>query len=801
MVKQAAPKRASKAARARPDATVAKNLSAETHQSKGSGDAGKLKARIETLEQQLEEAKISAARLRSSVLYLENALKAITRSTSWRLTAPVRALRLIMHNPGNVAGYLRKLARGDMFSPPVAIGQGTIRLRSSRLREIRKLFDEDVYLDNNPDVELAGLEPFQHFLDVGYREGRIATRETDADIKFLRGGFDPAYYAAANPDVADAGLEPFRHYVEIGRWEGREPRAPDLPPGQYAAKVGSGYYKWIAEYDANEDSLATLKAEIDVLSSPPRISVVMPVYNTPEPLLRAAIDSVVGQIYPHWELCIADDHSTDERVHGLLREYAERDPRIKVVFRERNGHISEASNSAFALATGEWAALLDHDDLLRSDSLAEVALEIARHQDAQIIYTDEDKLDDELRRFDPYFKPDYSPELFRSQNYFNHLTVHRSDNIRAVGGWRKGFEGSQDYDLNLRIIERIAPDTIRHIPKVLYHWRAVKGSTAAGVGEKDYAYEAGLNALKEHVGRLGFPAEVAPATGAPYYRVTFRAPEPQPLVSLIIPAKDKAKLTKGCISSILDKTTYRNFEILLIDNNSVESKTRAYNREIAAHPQVRVISYTEPFNYSAINNFAAREAKGTILGLVNNDIEVIDGDWLREMVSWAAQPDIGCVGAKLLYADRTVQHAGVVLGVGGVADHSYRGLKSVDGGYFGQALVLRNASAVTAACLLVRKSVFDEVGGLDEESLKIAFNDIDLCLKVREAGYRNVWTPYAELFHLESQSRGYEDNPEKIARFQREIRAMRRRWGRELDNDPYYSPNLSRRGPPYAFAP
>lgn len=571
----------------------------------------------------------------------------------------------------------------------------------------------------------------------------------------------------------------------------RQPRFIQMRERLRSGHDKGDYESWIREhdYDARRDR-ARLAAAMERLKNPPLISVVMPVYNTPEHLLREAIASVQAQVYPHWELCIADDHSTEPHVRHVLEECRRRDPRIKIVFREKNGHISHATNSAFALAEGEWIALLDHDDLLREHALAEVAHEIDSHPDAQLIYSDEDKLDTKGNRYDPYCKPDFSRELFRSQNYLNHLTVHRADNIRAVGGWRPGYEGSQDYDLNLRICEMVDPAAIRHIPKILYHWRAVEGSTAAASSEKSYAYDAGFRALQEHVTRTGLDGTVEAAPDTPFYRIRMKVPKPAPLVSLVVPTRDKADLLRNCVESIRARTTYPNYEILIVDNGSEESATMAYFKSLEGAKNVRVIRYDKPFNYSAINNFAVKRAKGEVVGLINNDIEVISPDWLTEMVSWTIQPDIGCVGAKLCYADGRIQHAGVILGMGGVAAHWHSNLPRESPGYFGRLKVVQNLSAVTGACLLVRKSVYEQVGGLDEEHLKVAFNDVDFCLKVREAGYLNVWTPFAELYHLESVSRGIED-PQKVARFRQEISYMEERWSAALANDPYYSPNLT----------
>jgi len=557
----------------------------------------------------------------------------------------------------------------------------------------------------------------------------------------------------------------------------------------YGAGNLSIYQHWIERNEQqprnNMESLGTAVARA---AHQPLISVIMPVYNTPITLLRAAIESVLAQAYRNWELCVADDCSTEADVGLVLREYAGRDQRIKLAFRQRNGHISEASNTALELANGEWAAMLDHDDLLAPHALAEVVLEINRNPDSQIIYSDEDKISVDGLRHDPYFKPDYSRELFRSYNYFNHLTVHRTANLRAVGGWRRGFEGSQDYDLNLRISEQVAASAIRHIPKVLYHWRAVPGSTALAGSEKNYAYEAGLRALQEHISRQGLAASIEAGEGV-YYRFRHAAPEPAPLVSLIIPTRDRVDLLRACINSIEELTTYPNYEILVVDNGSVEAKTRAYFAELGQRANIRILPYNAPFNFSKINNFAVGHCRGALIGLVNNDIVVISPAWLSEMVSWAVQPDIGCVGAKLYYPDDTIQHAGVIIGLGGVAGHSHKHCPRDQPGYFYRLRLVQNISAVTAACLLVRREIYEAVGGLDGENLAIAFNDVDFCLKVGQAGYVNVWTPHAELYHYESVSRGADTDPVNAARFQSEMRYMKDNW--DLSRDPFYSPNLT----------
>lgn len=552
------------------------------------------------------------------------------------------------------------------------------------------------------------------------------------------------------------------------------------------------YDAWIEQFDyADDHDRSRLARRLAALPSRPLISIVMPVHETPPERLDEAIRSVLDQVDPDWELCIADDASRRPHVRPQLDRWAETDRRIKVVHRSENGHVCHAANSAFALATGGWVAMLDPDDVLAPNALAEVALALAAHSDAALVYSDEDRIDHAGRRFDPHFKPDHSPELLRSMNYFNHLTVCRADLVRAVGGWRPGFEGSQDYDLVLRIVERVAPRQILHIPKVLYHGRAPSGSTALAGAERSYAFGSGLRALQEHLARTAADARALEIPSLPFFRVRHAIRQPEPLVSLIIPTRDRVDLLRAAIGSILERTTYRTFEIIVIDNNSRQEETFAYFEEIATLDNVRIVPHPHPFNYSAINNEAVRHARGEIIGLINNDVEVITPDWLGEMVSWAQLDRVGCVGAKLYFPDDTIQHAGVILGIGGVAGHSHKHLPRGENGYLARARVLQNLSAVTGACLLVRRSVYEEVGGLDEVRFEVAFNDVDFCLRVRAAGYDNVWTPFAELYHHESPSRGADDTPEKKARFDGEIAAMKQRWAAQLAVDPFYSPNLT----------
>jgi len=560
---------------------------------------------------------------------------------------------------------------------------------------------------------------------------------------------------------------------------------------EFETKV-SPYPKWIEthDYSAAKHKASTAK-RVKALKSPPKISVLMPVFNTSAKHLDAAIKSVVDQIYPNWELCICNDRSSSSHIKPQLDKWAAKDERIKVYHRQINGHISKASNSALTQVKSDWVAMLDHDDLLREHALAEIAFAIDANPNCQLIYSDEDKIDEKGKRFDPHFKADFSPELFRSMNYLNHLTVHRTENIVKVGAWRDEFVGSQDYDLNLRIWERIDDTDIVHIPKILYHWRAIEGSTALEINEKNYAVQAGLKALQAHLKRIGANASAEVIPNLPFFRVVHNVSKPEPKVSLIIPTKDRVDLVAACIESIFKTTNYSNFEIIVVDNNSEEKASFDYFDSLQKSGKAKILKYPHPFNYSAINNFAVAQSESDIVGLVNNDIEFISDGWLTEMVSWAEQPDIGCVGAKLYFESGQIQHGGVVLGIGGVAGHAHKYFDREAYGYFSRAKVTQNFSAVTAACLLVKRDIFNEAEGLNEKDLIVAFNDVDFCLKVRTAGYRNVWTPFAEAYHYESISRGAENDPQKIARFNREIDYMKTTWGKALENDPFYSPNLS----------
>ncbi|MET0049577.1 MAG: glycosyltransferase [Candidatus Thiodiazotropha sp.] len=533
----------------------------------------------------------------------------------------------------------------------------------------------------------------------------------------------------------------------------------------------------------------------------PLISIVMPVYNVDEGWLRKAIDSVLAQTYEHWELCIADDASTRPHIKRVLNEYMNRFKRIKVVYREANGHISAATNSALELATGDFVGFMDHDDVLAPFALFFVAQEIVLYPDASLIYSDEDKLNDEGVRYDHYFKPDFNPDLMRSHNMICHFGVYRRSLLEKIGGVREGYEGAQDYDMALRCLRHL--DTrkqVRHIPWILYHWRAIPESTASGVEAKSYAMKAAIEAVEDDLKERGIEASVSESEliGG-MIRVQYPVPKKPPLVTIIIPTRNGKVLLKQCIDSIRELTEYKNYEIAVVDNQSDDPETLSYLAELDQQEGVRVLHYDHPFNFSAINNFAVAQTEGDMVCFMNDDIEILSPGWLDEMVSQAARPEIGAVGSRLWYPDGRLQHGGVVLGLGGVAGHAMKYTYRENRGYMGRSVLVQNYTAVTAACLLVRRDVFQQVQGFDEVNLAVAFNDVDICIRIYQLGYDNLWTPYAEMYHHESASRGAEDTPEKQLRFSREAQYMLDKYGPLLERDPAYNPNLTRCGEDFSL--
>lgn len=610
------------------------------------------------------------------------------------------------------------------------------------------------------------------------------------------------------------------------------------------------YSVWFERHKATAEELERQRKQN--WKNPVVISVVVPVYRTPELFLRQMIESVLVQSYPHWELCIADGSGDDLQTEKVIGEYIKKDTRIRYEKLEKNLGIADNTNAAFAMARGDFIALFDHDDLLAPDALFEVAQALEKNQEAEVLYTDEDKVTSDLsEHFQPHFKPDFNLDLLRSNNYICHLFVVKRSLVEKTGGLSREFEGAQDYDFVFRCIEEaskgvepghsvdnIHPGTgqeslagrlavcrgrkVIHVPRVLYHWRIHKASTADNPASKAYAFDAGKRAIEAHLERCGVKGSVSHTKDMGFYRVTYEL-DSQPLVSIIIPNKDHVEILESCLNSIREKTTYPNYEIIIVENNSKEEKTFAFYKNLDGQKGIQVVywdkeSYTflksniskeskiypesnhsaersnsksPDFNYSAINNFGIARCKGAYIICLNNDITVITPGWIEEFLGHAMREEVGITGARLYYPDDTIQHAGIVLGIGGIAGSMFVGLPKSHSGYLHKARLQQDLSAVTAACMMFRRDVYEKAGGF-EEKLAVAFNDVDFCLKVGKAGYLVVYDPFVEMYHHESKTRGSEDTKEKVRRFQSEIEYMRSHWLILLkQGDPYYNPNFS----------
>lgn len=543
-------------------------------------------------------------------------------------------------------------------------------------------------------------------------------------------------------------------------------------------------YELFLKKQVDAQSETKKKNECKKWSYKPKVSIIMPVYNTEEAWLVKAIESVRSQIYPYWELIIIDDRSTKKTIRAILSRYSVRDDRIKTKYFQKNTGIAHTSNQGIKMSTGEFIGLLDHDDELTNDALYEIVRILNGNKDLDMFYSDEDKIDPSGRLVSPFFKPGWSPDMLLSTMYTSHFGVYRSTIVKKIGGFRKGFESSQDYDLVLRFTEMT--NKIYHIPKVLYHWRMTPGSTAVDYYKKNTTTTS-LKALSSALKRRRIDGTVEEGLWPGFYRVKYRI-QNQSLVSIIIPTKGKHDLLSRCLESIHEKTTYPHYEIIIVDNNSSDIDTLSYLQSIKNRPNLRILSYPHKFNFSAINNFAASKARGDIFIFLNNDTEIISPDWIESMLEHAQRQEIGAVGAKLLYPNNTIQHAGVILGIGGVANHAFYKLSESDPGYFGLHLLIRNYSALTAACLMIRKEIFKMINGFDKKFV-VVFNDVDLCLRLRKKGLYLVYTPYAKLYHHESSSLGKASGGRKVD--PREIDLIQKRWVRNLINDPFYNPNLT----------
>lgn len=547
------------------------------------------------------------------------------------------------------------------------------------------------------------------------------------------------------------------------------------------------YGPWYRAYIPTEETLEIQRKQKFDYS--PLISIAVPAYQTPVEFLRQMIESLIFQTYSNWELCIVNASPDNEEMQKVLAEYSAGDSRVRFCNLKENLGIAENTNRAFAMTKGEFVGLLDHDDLLAPNALYEIVKILQDHPQADALYTDEDKVTTELdEHFQPHLKPDFNLDLLRSNNYICHFFVVRKSIVEKAGGFRKEFDGAQDYDFIFRCTENAGE--VLHVPEILYHWRTHKASTADNPASKMYAFEAGKRAIEAHLERTGTKGEVSHTQDLGFYRVKYPV-QGKPLVSVIIPNKDEKETLQTCLEMLEKNTGYQNFEIIIVENNSTTDEIFRYYKELSGNRKIHLLRWGKEFNYSAINNFAVAHAKGEYLLFLNNDVKSINPDWLEEMLGVCQRPEVGGVGAKLIYPDNTIQHAGCVIGMGGIAGHMFVDMPADRTGYLHKASLLQDMSAVTAACLLMKKEVFEQAGGFTEE-LAVAFNDVDLCLKVRKNGYLIVYDPYAKLYHMESKTRGAEDSKEKVRRFQTEIEYMRCHWIDILKNgDPCYNKNLS----------
>jgi GT2 family glycosyltransferase len=649
--------------------------------------------------------------------------------------------------------------------------------------------------DRDPTARLRSLERANAVLEAQVRALEAELAETRAGLAWdLVDGVRRAQARLFPPDrwrghLVRIGLRAVGAWLRLGPREVlrrvvRDPRrlVRDLRPAAPDPFVFERQYQvWLRRHGLTPERAAALRAAVERLPYRPLVSLLMPVYDVKEEWLRAALDSVATQLYAGWELCVVDDGSTAPHIRPILERAARADPRIKLSALERNRGICGASNAALALATGEYVGLLDHDDALTEDALAEVVTRLNADPALDLLYSDHDIKDARGRRVRPFFKPGWSPDLLLSMNYITHFAVARRALVERAGGFREGFEGSQDYDLLLRVTE--LTDRIAHIPRPLYSWGQAPTSVVANPRGKLYAHEAGRRALADALSRRGIDGEVQDGYGGPYrYRVRRRVAG-TPVVTIVIPTRDNRRLLARCLAGLETRTAYRAIEILVVNNQSRDPETVRFLGRL----RHRVIDYPHAFDFARINNLAAKQARGDYLLFLNDDTEALEPTWLDAMLEHAQRPEVGAVGARLLFPNRTIQHAGVVVGIQGKAGHAFWGIPAEHPGYYDLARVVRNVSAVTAACLMTRRAVFQEVGGFDE-AFAVSYNDVDLCLRLRERGYLVVYTPYAVLTHHQSASRG----PYDPAGDRKYEELLRQRWQHVFDRgDPYYNPNLT----------
>ena len=577
-----------------------------------------------------------------------------------------------------------------------------------------------------------------------------------------------------NPYTIQKGFRYLKHYGPKEFWIRLHERfEPEEVP----------YGPWYEAYIPDKAELEKQKKH--KFAYTPRISVAVPAFRTPEVFLRQMIQSLLDQTYPNWELCIANGSPDDTEMTAILKEYASADRRICVRDLRENLGIAGNTNAALTMASGEFVGLLDHDDLLAPNALYEIVKKLNEDRELDAVYTDEDKVTTDLsEHFQPHLKPDFNLDLLRSNNYICHFFVVRKTIVDKVGGFRQEFDGAQDHDFIFRCVEE-ASGRVGHVPEIVYHWRTHKASTADNPASKMYAFDAGKRAIEAHLKRVGVEGEVSHTPDLGFFRVKY------PVHGEPIPNKDEKESLQACIESIREKTEYQNYEILIIENNSTSEEIFHYYKELSRDPKIRLLRWKKEFNYSAINNYGVRHAKGDYLLFLNNDVTVITPGWIKEMLGVCQRGEVGVVGVKLIYPDNTIQHAGCVIGIGGIAGHMFVDMPANRTGYLHKASILQDMSAVTAACMMMKRSAFEEAGGFTEK-LSVAFNDVDLCLKVRKNGSLIVYDPYVQLYHMESKTRGAEDSEAKVRRFQEEIEYMRCQWIDILrKGDPYYNKNLS----------
>ena len=635
------------------------------------------------------------------------------------------------------------------------------------------LFDRDYYRRTYANVLRPWTDPLWHFVTLGWQKGYNPSSD-----------FDTRFYLRENRDVRQAGINPLVHYLRAGKSEGR-------PSSLENDHKHATYTKWVEQYDTLSDSDRELiRLHQNSLLSQPHFSIIMPVEEPDQANLKQAISSVLAQLYPNWELCIGLRGHTNPSLRAIIETFTLQDTRIKQVTTDNNASYASLLNTLLESASGEYFLILGDSDLLSEHALYLIACEINQHPRTNLLYTDEDHVDETGARYQPTFKPQWNPDLFKTHNVIGSTGVNNTSQAKKAGGFRIGFEGAEAWDLSLRMTEKISPTQIRHIPHVLYHHRKPILAEAEVKISEETVIKSERKALEGHFNRYQVPVTISRLDNG-YWRVQRHLQTPFPRASLIIPTKNQSSILQKCLESIQNITVYPNYEIIVVNNQSDQPEALAYLQSLSKAGEVTVLDYDHPFNYSAINNFAARHAQGDVLVFLNDDTEVISPNWLQELVSHTIRPEIGAVGAMLYYPNDTIQHAGLTLNYQYIALHNYHKFQKGFAGHNGRARLTQNLSAVTGACLAVEKDKFQQVGGFDKTNLKIAYNDIDLCLRLQKAGYRNVWTPHAELYHHESASRGFEDTLEKKARLELEAEYMREKWEPILADDPANNPNLT----------